>query len=151
MSGMQPSVTRSNAAVNCCHPETLRCAQFRDNRPVTGHAARPESRANQPLVGGQGPLMRRIPNPPPPANRNQAHPAKTAMNGSILFVADGQQKLKNFQTTIMIAPHAEGKMGPRICLRIADHQMPAMGGKRTFRRLASDGVVMTQRWQGSCE
>jgi hypothetical protein len=53
------------------------------------------------------------------------------MEGRILFVADGQQKLKDFQRRTMTAPHIKGKMGPRICLRIIDCRVSAMGGYRT--------------------
>ena len=82
------------AAPNCCQPETFGLSQCRDSRPISGQATIPDIRANQPFVGGQGPLMRRMPNPPPPAKRHQAHPAiarlKPALRDTAVLVA-GQQ------------------------------------------------------------
>jgi len=48
-------------------PGKLRFANFSKSHAVTGHADKPENRANHPLVSGQGPNVMMSPSPPMPA------------------------------------------------------------------------------------
>ena len=57
-------------------PENLTFSYLFKSHAVSGHAAMPENKANQPLVGGQGPYVMMSPRPPPPATMVHAQATK---------------------------------------------------------------------------
>jgi hypothetical protein len=62
-----PAIRKSTAAAIRTRPESLIPTHFCANVAVSGQAAMPENKANQPFVKGSGPLVRRSNKPPPPA------------------------------------------------------------------------------------
>jgi hypothetical protein len=71
--------------MNCIHSETRIPAYFFMDHPTSGHAATPENNANQPFVGGHGPLEIRSQRPPPPAPIVQAQPANWPNREKLTF------------------------------------------------------------------
>lgn len=71
----RPATIKRNATTKRAQPGNLMPAYFCKSHAVSGHADKPENRANQPLVGGQGPNVMMSPKPPPPATI--VHPQAT--------------------------------------------------------------------------
>src|SRR5208282_4085262 len=83
-------------------------AYFLRNHAVNGHAAMPDSSANQPLVSGSGPFSNRSMNPPPPATTAQSHAAIQATVWLHFLGRDGSASRFVFVSSLINPSLTEG-------------------------------------------
>lgn len=84
----RPASMIKAAAPRRARPESVTLRYFLLAHAVTGQAARPENIANQPWVGGHGPVVMISPNPPHPARRNQNQAAVAPMSWAPILQLD---------------------------------------------------------------
>ena len=85
----RPARMNKAAAPTRTGPERATPRYFLLAHAVTGQAARPENIANQPWVGGHGPVVMMRPSPPHPARMNHAQAAMAPMSAAHLPQLNG--------------------------------------------------------------